>query len=321
MAYGMLGHVGISAQQSFNTLTTSYDYFPVISESLTTNIEQLIEEGMKARFEEGDTQEGLLTVEGDIVFEPHPIMLGHFLRGALGQSSGTLVGSVTTWDFLPRQTDFTAGKVAVPPFTLEVYRDTGESWVFTDAVVNALNMEVTNGAIVKATASMLCRVSSLNTKTTPSFPEGRPWTWDAVSLSIGGAAANDTETLVISIENNLEGIATLSTERLHNRYLRTGHRLFSITGTADFPVQSEYIEFRQQNQRPLVMTATGDTITSSQSNVLKIDVPQFRYTAFPVGMAGPGRIQVSFEGSPKFHAASLTAIDVTLTNTRESYEN
>ena len=72
--YGMLGHIGISKQNSFGTATNSYDYMPIISETLTTNIEQLVEEGMRTRFDEGPSHDGLQTVAGDIVFEPHPII-------------------------------------------------------------------------------------------------------------------------------------------------------------------------------------------------------------------------------------------------------
>lgn len=318
MAYAHLGHIGISAQQSFGTATNSFEYFPIINESLTTGIEQLVEEGMRARFEEGPTHEGLLTVAGDIVFEPHPIIIGHFLRGFTGQASSTLVDSVTTWEFLPKQSDFD-DKVIAPPYTLEVFRDIGSAWQFTDSIVNALTFEITAGAIVKCTASMLCRISSLAPKSTPSFPEGDPWTWDAVSLSIGGTANSDVEAMTITYENNTEGVSFLDNTKLHGKYKRTGFRNFSLSGTFDLANQDEYNAFRSQSERNFIVTVTGASLTTSQSNVLKFDMPKVRYTAYPVNMGGPGRITVSAEGTCKYDTTSLYALNTTMTNTREAY--
>lgn len=318
MAYGQIGHIGISAQQSFGTATNSFEYFPIVNESLTTGIEQLIEEGMRARFEEGQTHEGLLTVAGDVVFEPHPIAIGHLLRGFTGQASSTLVDSVTTWEFFPKQSDFD-DNTAVPPYTLEVYRDIGSAWQFTDSVVNALTFEITAGSIVRCTASLLCRVSSLTPKSTPSFPEGDPFIWDAASLSIGGAANSDVEAITITYENNLEGVPFLDTTKLHGKYKRTGFRNFSLSATFDLASQAEYNAFRAQNERNFILTLTGASITSSQDNVLKFDMPKVRYTAFPVNMGGPGRITVSAEGACKYDTTSLYALNTTMTNTREAY--
>jgi len=321
MAYGMKGHMAISAQQSFGTATDSWDYFTIISESLTTDIEQLVEEGMRGRFDEGPTQEGLLTVAGDIVFEPHPTLFGHMLRGVTGQASGTLVSSVTTWEFLPTQSDFTEGVCALPPFTLQVFRDAGSAWQFTDAVVNGLTVEVAGGTIKRATANILARVSSLMTATTPSYETGSPWTWDASSISIAGAANSDFENYTFNINNNLEGVATMNATKLHAKYMRTGYRTWGLSGTLCFADQTEYNAFRASTQQRYLITVTGATITGSQTNDMTLDMPQLRYTSMPINIGGPGRISATFEGNPKFDTTSSYAFRATMVNTRETYEN
>ena len=321
MSYGHKGHLGISAQQSYGTATNSWDYFPIISESLTTEIEQLVEEGMRARKDEPPTQEGLLTVAGDIVFEPHPILLGHLLRGVTGQASGTLVDSVTTWEFLPKQTDFTPNLCALPPFTLQIFRDVGSAWQFTDTVVNALTLEISASAIVRATASVMSRVSSLMTPGTPSFPAGSTWTWDSASLSIAGAGNGDMEAITISMENNVEGVSLLDGTKEITKFMHTGYTSHKISGTIDFADQTEYGAFRNQTEQRFLMTLTGETLTSSQNNVFTADLPLVRYTTFPINMGGPGRISVGFEGNGKFDTSSSYSSRYTLQNTRTAYAN
>ena len=320
MSYGTQGHLGISAQQSFKTATASFDYIPIISETLTTEIEQLMEEGMKGRFEEGNGHAGLLTVAGDIVFEPHPILMGHMLRGVTGQASGTLTNSAYNWEFLPVQADFSAG-CALPPFTLEVYRDNGSAWQFTDAIINALSVEIAGGTIIKATASVLARVSSLATKTTPAFPEGDPLDWDATSVSIAGAANGDLESAVLTIDNAVEGVGFLDTTKMHGKYLRSGLRTFGLSGTMDFCDQVQYGKFRDQTEQRFIFTITGPTVAQSYTNDTVFDMPKLRYTTFPVNMPGPGRISVGFEGNAKYDTTSSYAFRATMVNTRATYEN
>lgn len=322
MGYGMKGHLMISAQQSFGTATASYDSVPIISESLTTAIERLVEEGMRGRFEEGPSHEGLLTVAGDVVFEPHPIMLGHFLRGVTGQASATVQDSAFLWEFLPVASDFTPGVCALPPFTMQVHRDTGSAWQLTDAVINALTLEVSGGAIKRATASILARVSSLMDPGTPSYEAGDPWTWDASSISIAGAANSDFENYSITIENNLEGVTTLNATKLHAKYLRSDHRRFGISGGVCFVDQAEYNQFRAFNSQRFLITVSGvTTIAGSYHNDMTLDLPIVKYASYEAGIGGPGRITASFEGAAEYDTTSLYGFRATLVNTRATYEN
>jgi len=320
MAYGQLGHIGISKQASFGTATSSWDYFPIISETLTTNIEQLVEEGMRARFEEGATHTGLLTVGGDIVFEPNPVMVGHFLRAVTGIASSSEVTSGTPvyeWEFVPAQTDFSTN-CALPPYTLQVYRGVGSAWEFADSLVTGLTLDISGGAIVKATANVVSRISSLMTKTTPSFPLGDPWTWDAASLSIAATANGDMENMTIIIENPIEGKTVLDTNKYHGKFVRTGDRSTRVSGSMDFESQTQYNIFRAQTEQRFLLGLTGATLTTS-ANALTVDMPNLRYTSYPVNMGGPGRISASFEGVAKYDTTSSYAVRITLTNTRASY--
>ena len=320
MAYGMSGHIGISAQQSFGTATTSWDYFPIISETLTTNIEQLVEEGMKGVFDEGDSHAGLISVAGDIVFEPHPIMVGHFLRGVTNVASISEVASaVYLSEFVPQNTDFD-DTGALPPFTIQVYRGVGSAWQFTDSIITGLTINITGGGIAKATANVMSRVSSLMEKSTPAYPTGDPWLWNTASLSIAGTANGNFENVSISIENPIEGKNFLDTTRMYSKFKRTGYRQIRMTGTMDFESQTQYGIFRAQTEQRFLVGLTGSSLITS-ANALVLDLPKLRYTSYPVNIGGPGPISVGFEGHAKTDSSSSYAFRATLTNTRATLAN
>ncbi len=321
MGYGMDGHLAIAAQNSFGTINvSSWDFVPILSETVTTAIEELKEEALQGRYDEGDSHEGLLTVAGDIVFEPHPIMLGHFLRGVTGQASGVAAGDATEHEFIPTNSDFDIELCALPPFSMEIYRGSGNAWQFQDMIINALAIEITGGAIVRATASVLCRVSSLAAAATPAFDTDAPWTWDAASISIAGAANAELENITLTIDNQIEGVTLCNATKLHAKYKRTGFRSFGVSGNIDFSNQTEYGMFRASTQQRMVVHLKGETDASSgYPESLTLDIPQLRYTSFPVNMGGPGRISVGFEGNPKWDTSSSYSIRPTLINSRSAY--
>ena len=323
MGYGRKGHLGISAQQSFGTDTASFDYVPIVSESLTTNIEQMLEENMRSRFEESPTREGLLTVAGDIVMEAHPIMIGHFLRGVIGSHSVSAQSSAWDHQFLPGQTDFDAVNCALPPFTLSVFRDVGSSFQFRDAVIHGLTLEITGGGFIRATANVMARVSSLMNPLTPAFLDEEPWRWDTGSISIAGAGNATIENLSISIINPLEGVTFITPERIHDRYKRSGDRTYGANGTVDFSDITEYTKFRSQSEQRFQINFKGvrELDGAGVFENLLIDLPKVRYTTYEAGMGGPNRLQANFSGNGKYDTTSSYGCEVTLTNSRTAYAN
>lgn len=320
MGFGTAGFLAVSRQNSFGTATNSWEYVPIISENLTTNIDQLVEESIRNRYEEGPSRQGLLSVTGDIVMEMNPLMIGHFFRGCFGPTSNTAVGSVFDTYFLPTQSDFSSD-CALPPYTLQVYRDVGSSWQFTDTLINAISVEINGNALARATVSVIARTSSLMPFTTAAFPTGDPWSWDAASVSIAGTANAAIETLTIKAENNIEGVITLDTTKRWNRMLRNGFRTFGISGTVDFTSQDEYNQFRSQTEQRFLVNLKGETeVGSGYTDNLLFDLPSVRYASFGAGISGPNRLQASFDGAGKYNTTSSYAFKATLTNTKNNYQ-
>lgn len=321
MAFGTGGFVAISKQNSFGASTASWHYIPVINESLTTKIEDLIEESIQNRFEEGTSHQGLISVEGDIVMEAHPVLVGHFLRAALGPSSfsNVLSGYVYSNIFPPTQEDWEP-KCTLPAYTIQVFRDVDSSYQFTDAVVNALTLDINAGAFSRVTASIIARTSSLMNPSTTSYQTTPPWAWDAASISIGGSANADIETLTLKVENSVEGVSTLDATKRWSRILRNGFRKFSLSGTMDFLNQDEYKAFRAGSEQQFTINLKDTTeVSSGYYNEMKIDIPSLRYATYEAAIGGPSRIQANFEGNAKYNSGSGRAMLITLQNSQGGY--
>jgi hypothetical protein len=319
MGYGMKGHLGISFQTSYSDpVTASMTYIPFISESLDESIEDLTAEGLRVRFDEGEAYEGMHDISGDISLEAHPITLGLFLKALTNNASGTLAGSVWTHEFIPQNTDFST-QAAVVPLTIEVHRDTGSSFLYSDCLVSQLALEYANGAINKVTASIVGGNFVKTVKSTPSFDAGSYFTWNQSSVSIAGAGTDCILDATLTVNNNLEGVHCLGTSKFPSRVLRSGPRTVEFGGTALFESQTEVDVFRARTEQLFKLTSTGASITTSQNNEIVVDIPKLLYTEYPVQMGGPGRIEVGFNAKGKYSTDSSYAVRFTLTNTKAAY--
>lgn len=316
MSIGALGFLGISRQNSFGTASNSWHFMPIISEGLETAVEQLVSESIQNRFGEPISLEGLETTEGDIEFDLHPLAIGHFLKGAFGQSSATATGSAFQHEFIPRQVDFDQ-YCSVVPYTLQVYRGTGQAWQFTDCAVNKIEIAIEQNAIIRATAGMICRTASLMTATAnPTFLNGNPWAFSAASISWNGVVDANIEALTISFENQLEGVPLLDGTKRVGRILRTGYQQVRVEGTMLFENMSRYLDFKNQNELQLRVNLAPN-ITSY--NTMLIDIPLARLTAYPVALGGADVVKVDFSADGKYDTTSNYAIRVTLINTISNY--
>ena len=320
MGYGIGGHLALSIQNSVGTATSNWVYIPFVSESLTENIEQLQSENLRAVYDQPNQLEGISNVTGDIVFEPHPNYLGHFLKAVTGNATSTLQTSAYQHEFVPTQSDFDAN-FALTPYTINLFKNVGSAYQYTDAMIHTLAIEITAGGIINATATVHARGSALLDPTTASFISADPFTWNETSLSVAGTANGEFETATITIDNPIEGVPTLNGQKTHGKIKRTGFRTVSVAGDQDFSSQAEYNIFRAQTRQRFLFTITGDNISGggSESNEITLDIPQCNYSTFAAPIGGPGRITASYEGNGEYDTSSSYAIRYTLTNTTASY--
>jgi hypothetical protein len=321
-AGGALAHLGLAPEVAWGTPLPAANYLPIISESWTTDIEQIMDEGLRGRFAAGDQYPGLHSSGGDIVFDVRPISIGHILRAVLGPPTTSGVASAYTHTFVPRTTDFSAD-CPLNPVTLEINRDLGQAHQYAGAVFNSLRLEF--GAaqkLLRATVNGFSKGKpTLIAKTAPTYETVEPFKWRQLAFKLGdtlaGAAALAyLESFGMTITNNVAGTETAggaATDAI-GRVDRTGLRVVDVQMTLAISDLVEHNKFLASNDRAVDLTFSMDANTS-----LQIKLPRVRYEAFPVNVGGPGRYSIQVTGKAKFDATAQHDVQVVLKNSQATY--
>lgn len=321
--YGQISHFRWHQQNSFSTaLLTSYQTLSIINENIHLNIEALVEQGMYKRFAESPYHEGKHFIDGTIEMDADDLGIGWLLKGAMGRvvtTSGSAYPVVSSFDgyahvFVPLVDSYFDDRSALPPNTIEVYRDAGNAFRYFDMLVNRLTFEGANGELLKVSADFLGTNMTRVAATTPIYPEAKPFIWDQSSVEYGSALVDDLRNFTISINNNLEAIYTLRNSRVPYR-IRRGKLEVEMSGTMIFNTHSYQQAFEDQSETPFTIHFKG---VSSASHLM-FDFPLFRFTDFAPVAQGDGIVEASFTGRGVFSVTSDTPITVTLANTQTYY--
>jgi hypothetical protein len=323
MGYGQQGHIGISFQQTFGVqFVSSMHYFPFVSESINESIAELASENLSSRLDEPDAYEGAHEIAGDVVMDIHPVLIGKLFKAWSGQASLTEIASTGTFNqhiFTPRQDDWIDEVCALPPMSIEVYRDTGSAYLYYDMLLNQLALEIAQGAIYKCTASFIGAHFAWLAKSTTSYHTGSYFAWDVVSVSLAGTGVSDVSQLTVTCNNNLAAKSYLNLQKYAGRILRDGFRTVEVAGTMLLNGDTQARAYRARTQQRLVITATDPTTLFASHTEMVIDVPKMVYTEFPANIGGPGLIEVGFSGKGKYDATSGYAVQFSLKNVSPAY--
>jgi len=314
---GLLGHIGIAKETTWGTAIAATDYFEAMSEGVTPTPDRFETRNIIAGMYEPDDEAGVLRIAGDIAFAGHPIPLGFFLNGVLGNNSGSVVlsGFLFLNEFTVRTDDINSLH-PLPSYTLEVFRDIGSAQQFDGALFSAFQMAIQPNQDLRCTASVIAKDTRNLASTTASFP-GSPvgmFQFDTCSVALNSVGVDIVEALTISIDNQLEGIPALNASTNIARIKRTGPPLIRVSGTVALEDITDYQRLINQTEIPLTVN-----MTKSNSFALLIEIPRVVYTGFPLGMAGRERQTVAFTGTGRYHTGSNQAIEVSLTNTKSDY--
>ncbi len=313
--------MAVSRQNSFGTATASPFFVPFVSESLIHAIDLIASEGIRNTLVEPDVAVGGERAEGDIVMEPHPIHIGHFMRGVFGQASSTLLTSAAlmndfTHTFNFRLVDFEPCVTPLPPYTMTIWRSIEEAFEFTDTMFMRLELNIEAGALMRTTVGAIARTTSLTAEPTVVLEDFTPWSWVVASASIAGVGVDFIEQLSIIAETPMEGILALGSRRF-SKFARTAFATVRLSGRIDLCNLDEYDQFVAQNERRMFVNLAR---TSNSGETMLIDIPSMRYEAFPAAVGGPGRITVDFTARGVYNVGSAQALSITLTNTLASYQ-
>ena len=319
MAYGQSGHFALCFQESFGTSFTNSAFFiPLVSESVGKKINQLAENSMYGRLSESPYHEGTHEISGEIRAEAHPVYLGTFLKGALGQVDSTLQTSAYLHEFIPVAADWDDFS-ATPPMTLELHRDVGSAFIYSDLLANNLSLEIAHGQLLSATLGVLGGGFAQKAPSATSYQTGRPWSWDVVSASFDGVGQPDFRQITLSFENQLTGHYTLSGSHTPHRIKRDGPQKVGVEGSFLLQDQALLQEYLAQSEKRLLLTFMGESLGGGENALLTIEVPRLRFMELAPQLSGPGQLEVSFSGAGMVDPTSGYALRITLTNTQPTY--
>lgn len=313
MAYGFAGHIGFAKETNWGsgTAVASGDYLEALSEDISVDIGRFSYKAIIASLGEPDDATGLYRVAGSIRASAHPGQILPILKSALHSVVTTsLTGPLYQHKFITTSggQDFSAD-CPTQPYTIEVFRDVASSMQYTGCIVNALTFTFGEGAVM-IESTWVGRGAASIAKTTPTFcsTPGKPFTFDTVSLGLGGAGTALIETLTVKVNNNMEGLGALNLSNAIAKIRRNNHQMVEVTGTLDFNSLTEYYNFLNQTEQRMTVN-----VTKAASFAMLVDIPRLVYTAFPTGIPGRERLLINFTGKGFVHPGSLNSIAITLT--------
>lgn len=322
VGYGQIGHFQFNIQDSFGTMfVDSLEAMPIVDESISETIEQLVEDGMYARHMAGPTHVGPMASAGGISFEPQRDTIGWMLKSATGQSSsGIDASSAVVHTFRPLHNSDWLEHSALPPNTLVVHRDVGSATAYADMNLTTLTFEMAHSELLKASADFTGGVEQGVIGVAPTYSNAPPWVWDQGSMSIGGVGITEFRTFTWTQTNNIEPAYTITDSKTPSHMRREGMVEVSATGTllADTAVHSHlHSIFIAQTETQLLINFDG-LITNSPGALL-FDMPKARITEYTWNIAGPGQIEMNISLMGKWDEGSSYLCQYTLTNSRLGY--
>lgn len=315
---GFGGYIGYARESSGGTPVAATDFIEAFSESLTLEMDRFETANIVGgRFYEADDFAGIRRVAGDLVFAAYPETLGSFLLGATGVQSNTevLSGFLHTHNFTMRNTDFDES-FAQDPFTFEIFRDVTSAHQYSGGNMSGIQLNAVPNQDLRITANIIAKSTNIVAAQTATFVNSPsdPLAFDTASVQFAGAATALVEALTVSIDSQLEGIASLNNSTQIRGIRRSGPQLVRVNGTIAFENLTEYARFVDQTE-----FAIAAHFTRADSFSLLMELPRVIYQAFPVTIGGRERITVDFTGQGRYHQGSANAVQFSLTNTTSGY--
>lgn len=220
--------------------------------------------------------------------------------------------------FIPRIDDFHAD-CPLNPYTLEIYRDQGNSFQFLGEIVNTLKLDFsTTDKILKATCGMIGKNLDNITKTNVGLEVTNPFLWNDAVISIGDSPEvnNDIISFGIDYNNACKARYTLNNTVIPRSIIRDGFRVTTVNFVIDFIDRTEYNKFLDGSEQAFQVKFEGAVCDDPVKYTLQIDMPKVQYKAFPINIGGPGRLTCAVTAKANYDATAgvLYAIKAKLIN-------
>lgn len=317
MGYGFAGSVGWGKETSGGTPVTPTNFVEALSENLDDTYDRYDTVNIHNAYYEPRDERGVRRIGGPVVFAAHTVEVGDYLLGAMGAQAMTeiLSGALYTTDHTMRTSDWD-DRFPLQPWTFQMFRDVTSAQRFGGVNINTLDLSLAPNQDLRVNAGLI-GVNATNVDEDAASYVGSaqsPFAFDTASMQLGGSVNANIEALNVSINNQLEGIPTLNNSTDIRKIRRTGPQIIRVGGTLEFDDISEYLNFVNDTEQQLVAS-----VFRANSFSMVVDIPSFRYTAFPLGQSGRGRNLVQFEGRAEYNTGSSNAIKISLTTTNSFF--
>jgi len=359
MASGTGGQVALVRTGSLYHQLNSADLWTnFVSESIEHTLEELEEGSIQGRRDAPPSYKGIDFGAGDIVIEPNPNAFGHFLTGAFGTVTSSLItaaGSTGTnsgedagkgyvyHKFTPRQSAYSE-RVFLEPYGVMVYKDTGSAFMLNGTIFQGMEIDIQAGQLVGATVQCMGRemrrierIAAINSLVSSG---GRPWVWDMASIEVStdtttaNLAANvNFEQLTLSLETPHEGVVLLDGTKFYAEMQPNDFRRVNISGTLSFRNQDEYdafVAYESRRLRVSILNVNSNIWLGNPASVdasamlgyygMRIHVPKMKYLSWSTPIGGPNRLQTSFTAKAEYDDVSGNMIEAELFNVVGSYQ-
>lgn len=327
MSYGAQTKLAFARQASVNSwvlTATSFHGFGFVSEDIGYETDELIAQNLTGVFEEGAVYSGVNRINGTVECETTPRNLGMMLAMVVNHSPVEVTsGSVKTRTFLPNTQDFSSFLCKAPFTVYKQFTDANSAELFYDCQFTQLEFQFTQGAFLRARATVAGGTRLLNgigsLSVLPSAADvGRLFPWNVASVSYNGAAVSNFSDITITLNESIEPLYTINGTLSPFKYTRTAFRQVGVSGTFYLTDRTFLNNFVSETQARLtiycVSTRTG-AIQSGYFDSLLIDIPQAKVTAFKPSVSGPGEVEVPITLRGVADPNSGYAIQFTLQNT------
>lgn len=322
MSYGAQLKFGLARQTAGGTpvtLATSFHAFPLLSEDVGLDKDELISQNLIGKFEQGAVFSGVARVNGTIAFELTPRNMLAALASCVNWTPvGVNSGSIVTHTFLPNTQDFDGTYCKAPWTIYKQFTDSTSAEQYYDCQMGQLELSVGQGQFLKGRLTVSGGARSLNgvgsANVVPATTDvGQLFPWNVSSLSYGGAAMGQASELTITLNENLDSLYTINGTLIPFKYTRTGFREVTVRGTFYMNDRTILNNYAADTQARLLLTLinTKTAIQSGYFNTMTIDIPQLKITDFKPGAQGPGEVSVTFQARGFVDPASGYAIQIT----------
>lgn len=260
---GLAAQLGVKAETTWGTFVAPTRFYPLISESLTEEIDRLESEGIVTGLRVLNTAQwaaGNVDVGGDIETELYQQGMGALLKACFGAVSTSGAGPYTH--------TFTPGDLTDDHLSVQVGKPdvagTVQPFSFVGMKVTDWELAMEAGGLVTLSTSLVGKsLATSESLATASFGTGAatPFTFKHASATIAGGAAN-VKKLTIKGSNGLDTDRRFIGSEYLAEPLEAELREYSGTVDLEFENLTQYNRFRNANEVALVSTISAGASAS-----------------------------------------------------------